>query len=218
MIDKYPDRRSISLGFTDERFLEGQHICYLFNDDVERRRVMSKYMESGLLDHEKVLYLVDTMTPDEMLDCLEELGVDARSQPVEQLTVTECASAYCPRGAFVIKEMLDMWREFYTQAVGVEKYAGVRGAGEMSWSLVEGRVDLPHLMEYEAKLNHLMGECPFTVCCQYDTRRFDGNIIMDVMAVHPVMIVRGQLVKNPYYIGPEQFLRESRDRIAEQRT
>ena len=29
---------------------------------------------------------------------------------------------------------------------------------------------------------------------------------MDVLNVHPVMIVRGQLVKNPYYIEPELFL------------
>jgi hypothetical protein len=49
---------------------------------------------------------------------------------------------------------------------------------------------------------------PYTACCQYDARRFDGETIMDVLSVHPVMIVRGQLVKNPYYIEPEIFLSE----------
>jgi hypothetical protein len=32
--------------------------------------------------------------------------------------------------------------------------------------------------------------------------------------VHPVMIVRGQLVKNPHFIDPEQFLTEYRARRA----
>ena len=29
---------------------------------------------------------------------------------------------------------------------------------------------------------------------------------MDVLNVHPVMIVRGQLIKNPYYIEPDIFM------------
>lgn len=35
---------------------------------------------------------------------------------------------------------------------------------------------------------------------------------MDVLSVHPVMIVRGQLVKNPYYIEPEIFLENLKSR------
>lgn len=50
---KSADRRTNSLGFTDERVPERQHICYLFNDSVERRRVMAKYVESGLPAHEE---------------------------------------------------------------------------------------------------------------------------------------------------------------------
>jgi hypothetical protein len=211
MCSEHADRRTISLGFTDKRVLEGQHICYLYNDDAERRRVVANYLESGLLAHEKLLYLVDSMTPEEMLDCLEELGVDARSKPAE-LTVTEAASAYCPRGVFNAEEMLELVRAFYVQAVEREGYAGARGAGEMSWCLVEGRADEASLMEYEARLNLLVAEYPHTVCCQYDARRFDGNTILDVLSVHPVMIVRGQLVKNPYYIDPAEFLSEYRTR------
>ena len=35
---------------------------------------------------------------------------------------------------------------------------------------------------------------------------------MDVLSVHPVMIVRGQLVKNPYYIEPTIFLEKLKAR------
>ena len=38
-------RREISLGFTDERFREGHHIIYLYNDDVERKRTMAKFLQ-----------------------------------------------------------------------------------------------------------------------------------------------------------------------------
>ena len=186
-------------------------MCYLFNDDTERLRVISKFMESGLAAKEKLLYIVDTMTPDEMLDSLEELGVDARSQP-SQLTVWEASSTYCPSGTFKPQEMLDIVGDFYREAVDDEEYPGARGTGEMSWSLVDGRVDEGSLMEYEARLNHLVADFPLTACCQYDTRRFDGRTIMDVLAVHPVTLIRGQIVKNPYYIPPDVFLQEFRAR------
>jgi len=51
-----------------------------------------------------------------------------------------------------------------------------------------------------------------TACCQYDARRFSGELIMDVLSVHPAMIVRGQLVKNPFNIEPDVFLKEYRER------
>jgi hypothetical protein len=35
---------------------------------------------------------------------------------------------------------------------------------------------------------------------------------MDVLNVHPVMIVRGQLVKNPYFVEPAVFLEKLKAR------
>lgn len=207
MCSNCPDRREISLGFSEEKVLEGQHICYLFNDDTERLRVMSKYLESGILDGEELLYLVDAMTPDEMLDSLEELGIDARSEK-SSLTMAEATPAYCPHGTFNCEEMLSVVKAFYKQSVRKEGFPGARGTGEMSWCLQEGMADENALMEYEAKLNQLLVKYPYTACCQYDSRLFHGSTIMNVLAVHPVMIVRGQLVQNPYYVEPEIFLKE----------
>jgi len=199
--------RTISLGFSDEELPDGQHVCYLYNDDRERMRVMSRYLAGGLAAGDRLLYFVDSMTPDEMLDCLETLGVDARAKP-DQLTVVPAVDAYCPRGAFSPDEMLAAVGGLYQWAVAEGRYPGLRGSGEMSWCLVEGRADERALMAYEARLNQFIGQHPVTACCQYDTRRFDGATIMDVLAVHPLAIVRGQLVRNPYYVAPDVFLAE----------
>jgi len=71
------------------------------------------------------------------------------------------------------------------------------------------------LLDYEARLTLLLAEHPCTACCQYDTRRFDGNTIMDVLAVHPMAIIRGQVVKNPFYVEPGIFLQEIHSRRGE---
>ena len=210
MVTHSSARRMIKLGFTEEQVPEGQHICYIYTDDAERRRVMAKYLEGGLLADEKLLYLVDVMTPEEMIDCLEDLGVDVRRQS-QKLQIIDAATAYCPTGRFNADGTLDLIRQFYHQAKD-QGYAGARGTGEMSWCLVEGRADEASLMEYEARLNQLVAEHPYTACCQYDASRFDGALIMDVLSVHPLMIVRGQLVRNPFYLAPEAFLAEYRAR------
>ena len=67
------------------------------------------------------------------------------------------------------------------------------------------------LIDYEMRLTEVLARFPFTACCQYDARRFSGSLIMDAMSVHPVMIVQGQLVKNPYYIEPEVFLKRYKE-------
>jgi hypothetical protein len=198
-------RRSLSLGFSDQRVPDGQHICYIYHDDTERRRVMSKYLESGLLAGEKVLYLADEMTPAEMLESLQTLGVDTMSPGLD---VVPAASTYClSSGSFQPDEMLAVVREYHRQALA-EGYTGLRGSGEMGWCLEDDRVDETRLLEYEAKLSLLVAECPCTACCQYDARRLSGRTILDLMSVHPVMIVRGQLVENPFYVEPAVLLRE----------
>ena len=207
------EKRRISLGFTGEMFLEGQHILYIFNDDHERLRTMAKYFESGMLDGEKTLYLVDTITPEELICHMQNLGLDVDSER-GKLIVADAEHAYCPDGYFSCQEMLDVVSQFYTQAID-EGYPGSRGTGEMTWALKgmeDGKAKLEDLLEYEVKLTGILSEYPYTACCQYDARRFDGATIMDVLNVHPLMIIQGQVVKNPYYVNPNAYLDKVRVR------
>jgi hypothetical protein len=61
-------------------------------------------------------------------------------------------------------------------------------------------------MEYEALVNEVVITHPVTAVCQYDANKFSGSTILDVLKVHPMMIVHGQIVRNPYYIKPQDFL------------
>jgi hypothetical protein len=68
------------------------------------------------------------------------------------------------------------------------------------------------LMEYESQVNRLLETVPCTACCQYNARKLDGGMIMDVLSVHPMMIVRGQLVENPYFVEPGEFMSQLKRR------
>lgn len=194
-------QRKISLGFTSEPVQEGLHICHIYGDEAERRKVMDKFVGSGLNSKEKVLCLVNDLHPDEMRKSLEEMGMD-----VSGLSVFDARSAYCPSGKFDKSRMLDSIRDFYLGAVS-EGYEGARGAGEMGWSL-DGCASEADLIEYEARISQVITDHPLTACCQYDARRFSGQVLMDILSIHPVTIVRGQLVWNPFHIEPRAFLME----------
>ena len=197
--------RLISMGFTTEVFPAGTHMCYIYNDEQERRQVISKFIESGLQGREKVGYFADTMPPDEMRALLSELGIGLPPKVDERQFSIACAlDTYCPDGMFIPERMLQNLRSMYKISIE-DGYAGARASGEMSWALKE----VPgsdRLIEYESLINTVVREYPTTAVCQYDARRFDGATLFDVLNVHPMMIVRGQVVRNPYYNLPEHFL------------
>lgn len=198
--------RIVSLGFTAERFPAGTHMCYIYNDDSERREVVSKYVESGLRGHEKVGYFVDDqISPRDVPAHLSAIGIDLPSGiDARGLSITRALDTYCPDGTFLPERMLENLRSMHSSSIG-EGYAGARASGEMSWAL-QGVPGSERLIEYEALINTVVREYPTTAVCQYDARRFDGATLFDVLNVHPMMIVRGQVVRNPYYVAPEHFL------------
>jgi len=197
----------ISLGFTPDRFPAGTHICYIYNDDARREEIMSKFVESGLQDGEQVAYFTDTLPPEEIREHLSDMGIQLPSKTEqERLNISAALETYCPDGTFIPERMLQTIRNMYTNSIE-GGYTGARGTGEMSWALR----DVPgaeRLIEYEAKINIVVREHPTTVVCQYDARRFDGATLFDVLNVHPMMIVGGQVVHNPYYTPPEDFLKK----------
>lgn len=197
--------RLVSLGFTVERFPAGTHMCYIFNDDTERLELISKFVESGVRANESVWYFTDLLTPGEMRDRLRTSGAELPPATDDRrLAISPAVTTYCPEGRFEPAQMLQRLRHMYSSSVA-EGYAGARATGEMTWAL-RGLPGSERLIEYEALINTVVREHPTTAICQYDARRFDGGTLFDVLSVHPMMVIRGQVVRNPYYIEPDRFL------------
>jgi hypothetical protein len=196
-----PHSRQVSLGFTPDRCAEGLHICYLYNDEQDWKRIIPPYVRSGIEEHEMIHYLADADAPDLLEETLERLGIAAPIEELEpQLRLATAMQTYCPGGRFVPEAMLERLRDMSvgSRAAGT---AGARMSGEMSWAL-RGIPGSERLLEYEAKINDMLQSHPLTVLCQYDTKKFDGATVFEIINVHPVMIVRGQIMRNPFYAPP----------------
>lgn len=201
-------RRQIRLGFTDEPFPEGTHMCHIFSDEEEQGDVISRYVASGLSEGEQACYFSDARSVDETRARLAGLGVPVPAVEDGKLVVASAVEMYCPDGTFVPDRMLANFPIVYN--AGREAgFEGVRATGEMSWAR-RGLPGSERLIEYESRINTVVRETPLTAVCQYDARLFDGATLFEVLIVHPVMIVRGRISRNPYYIPPEEFQRRGR--------
>jgi len=197
-----------NMGFTQESFPAGTHMCLIYSHETERRNIIGKFLESGLLAQEKVAYFTDTLTPEEVCEWLRNMGIKLPEQ--DGLSISDAAKTYCSAGEFVPESMLDTLREFYGQAKK-DGYPNARVSGEMSWAL-KGIPGSDRLMEYEALVNEVMVTHPVTAICQYDASRFSGAAILAVLKVHPMMVVHGQIVQNPFYMKPQDFLKDYQHR------
>ena len=81
----------------------------------------------------------------------------------------------------------------------------------MEWAL-EDREGVSDLIEYEARFNLMHWSDRDPVICTYDLTRFNGDVIMDVLRTHPMVILGGVLQESPFFIPPEQFLQALRER------
>ncbi len=198
------DSKENILGFTDEELPESAHICLIFDNEIERQNIVSKFLRAGLQRGEMVRYFADTAPPEEVRSWLIEKGVELPEETEGgAFGILEASSFYAPQGTFDPQQSINRMipRLAQTQQAG---YSGSRVTGEMSWSL-RGIPGSDHLLEYEAMLTSVKDAFPHYGMCQYDARLFDGATLFKILQVHPYMVAQEQIIRNPFCIKPEEL-------------
>jgi hypothetical protein len=197
-------------GGVDKNQQGGFHICHVYNNEKDRRHVMSKFIKSGLIDDDKVFYFTDQMSKDDVFTWLKEDGINFDDIDDDKLNVLESYKTYCPHGNFDPDYMVGNLKQLYKTHEDCGQKL-IKVCGEASWALN----DVPgsdRLIEYEALVNNVVDNCQLSAMCEYDANKFDGNTILDCLKVHNFMIIHGQVVRNPFYMRPEEFIKELRAR------
>lgn len=200
MTDSKP---TVDLGFTQDNYHEVGHICLIYDSEEERQRIVTEYLAAGLRQGEIVRYATDTTPPEQIRGWLLDLGVELPEDA--PFAIFKAENFYCPNGHFEPKALVAGMLPRYAQYQQAG-YHGIRSSGEMSWML-KGIPGSERWLEYEIRLNTVGGTFPHSGMCQYDARLFDGAALFKVLQVHPYMIAHGQIVRNPFYMRPEEFLK-----------
>lgn len=199
------------ISFAGSQLRETRHVCAFFNSAEEGYRVLLPFIKDGFACGDKAVHVVN---PDQRRDHLERLaafGIDtAAAQQTGQLEVKINADAYLRDGHFDQDRMLAAFEQL---ASGRDNggFPLSRIICQMDWA-AEGRSHVDELVEFESRVNDVWSRHDDAVICVYDLAKFGGDTVIDIMRTHPMIIIGGILQQNPFFVPPEQFVRELRER------
>lgn len=195
----------ISLGFTDEKVPEGTHMCLVFTQEEERVNALLKYLLSGLQEDERCIAFSENLSEQDIKSFLVLNKIDYNEKKSSTaISLSGTNKVYFPEGCFDPEKMLTLLTNYYLESQKLG-FRGARVIGEME-PQIETIPGGERLLEYESRVSLLVKKYPITAICQYDANKFNGSTIMDVLKVHPKMIVNGTVVQNPFFIEPEIYL------------
>ena len=188
-----------------------RHVCAFFNSIDEQHRVLRSFIKDGFDRGDKAFHLVDPNKRERHLRRLAEAGINVQeAMGTGQLEVRPWQDAPLRGGRFD----QDAWLVSFEQVLQsgpAAGYAQTRFLAQMEWALV----DLPgveDLIEFETRVNYVVPKYDDIVICAYDLSKFGATVVMDALRTHPVVIIGGLLQENPFFVPPDQFLLEIRER------
>jgi hypothetical protein len=197
--------------FAGSTLAQHRHICAFFNGIDEQHRVLRSFISDGFERGDKAFHLVDPDRRDDHLRRLAEAGINVQeAMSSGQLEVWPWQDGPLHGDQFD----QDTWLESFErvlQSGPAAGYAQTRFLAHMEWALV----DLPgvdDLLEFETRVNYVAPKYDNTVICAYDLSKFPASVVIDALRTHPVVIIGGLVQENPFFVPPDQFLLEIRER------
>lgn len=186
------------------RLQAGDHICAFYRRPEERDDILIPYLIGGLATGSKCTCVVDSCTPEHILELLSETVDVTTCCDQGQLEVLDSDSTYLDGGGFLPQRMLEFWASKARWSGSTDSNV-VRNTGDMTWAHRD-KPGVEDLAMYESELNRIMAGYPQIVLCLYDMNRCDGEMVLDVLKTHPKAMLGGMVINNPYYLEPDDFL------------
>jgi hypothetical protein len=187
------------------------HVCGFFHSQEEEYRVLLPLSKEGFERGEKVFHIVDSEHRPERMRRLEEFGISAvAAQRPDQVEVRAWEDAYLRGGRFDKEAMMTLLEETLRGAKA-DGFGQTRVWANMDWAVGEFP-GVEDLVEYETRINDFLPRYDDLVVCTYDLTKFGASVVIDVLRTHPLVILGGILQENPFFVPPDELLRELRAR------
>jgi hypothetical protein len=195
------------VNFAGSQLRDYRHVCAFFSSADEEYGTLVPFMRDGLAAGERLVNFMPQDRPDHE-DRLRAGGIDVdEARRNHQLEVVLSEEAYLTRdghfdGAGMLRrlpQLLDSGHE-----LGFTMTRLVAHAEHMT----DDTDNADAFIEYESWLNRVLPDYPDPVICTYDLNRISAGVVMDVLRTHPMVIIGGVLQENPFFVPPDEFLRE----------
>ena len=199
--------------FAGSQLDQTRHVCAFFNSTDEEYRVLLPFIKDGLQCGHKAIHVVNPDQRQDHLQRLAEAGIDlAAAQQSGQLELRVNTDVYLPHGRFDQDRMIEAFEQL-ASGNSAARYPLSRICCRMDWA-VKHRSHVDDVIEFESRVNDVWRRHEDAVICSYHLGQFRGDEVIDIMRTHPMVIIGGILQQNPFYIPPDEFLGEFRQRRA----
>jgi len=191
-----------------------RHICAFFHSADEEYRVVLPFIQDGFECGHKAFHVVDPELRDEHRGRLASAGIDVpAAEQSGQFDLRGWNDVYLRDGRFDQDRMLSLIQEEVLEGDRQQGFPLTRMVAHVEWAL-EKQPGVDDLVEYEARVNYIWPRYKDAVICVYDLTMFGGDIVMDILRTHPMVLIGGIIQENPFFVPPDEFLRELRERRA----
>ncbi len=195
-----------------------RHVCAFFNSAEEEYDTLLPFVRDGLERGERAYHILPSQYREEHLERLRSAGIDViAAQRRRQLEVATPQETYLRGGRFDQDAMLILIQEALENGptLGFPLTRLIAHAETVLWH-PEDWSTVNEWIEYETRLNDVLPRFDDPVICTYDANLLSGSIVVDILRTHPVAIIGGLLYENPFFVPPQQFLRQVQQRSSAQ--
>jgi hypothetical protein len=206
-------KASVPISLAGSQLGETRHVCAFFNSEEEEYRVLLPFIKEGLQSGDKAVHVINPHQRADHLQRLTGAGIDpTAAEKARQLEIRVNSDVYIREGRFDQDRMLQVF----------EQLASGNTEGDFPLSRILCRMDwvnqdrsyVDDVIEFESRVNDVWNRHEDAVVCTYYLSQFGGDTVIDIMRTHPLIIIGGILQQNPFFVAPEEFLLEFRQRRA----
>jgi hypothetical protein len=191
-----------------------RHVCAFFSSPQEEYDTLLPFVRDGLERGERAYHVLPSKYREEHLEQLRSAGIDVTGAlGRRQLEVATPQETYLRGGRFNKEATLALIQEALKTGatLGFPRTRLIAHAETVLWH-PEDWSTVNEWIEYETRLNDVLLRYDDPVICTYDANLLNGSIAVDILRTHPVAIIGGLLYENPFFVPPQEFLRQVRHR------
>jgi PAS domain S-box-containing protein len=166
----------------------GTHFCQFYQTQEDLMDILVPYFKAGLENNELCIWTIQESfkAKEEAIENLRkaipQLDIFLGKGQIEIIPYTDW---YLKEGIFDSQKILDGWIKKVDQALNND-YNGLRLSEDFSWL----RKDWNNLIDYEEKLDAVIGNHRMTVLCTYSLNQCDATETIDVAMNHQFALVK----------------------------
>lgn len=197
----------LEVGGKREKIRPGLHICQFYNQANEIIHTAAPLMRDGLRAQDKCFFAAPQARLDEVRKSLRASHIDLDEATASgQLVLLGDREELLKEGRFDPYHLLSTHQALIARSLA-EGWQTVRAVIDMGW--LANEVATPEqLLKYEAAADAVFTfqSRPIVALLQYNYSELPGELVVELLKIHPIAVVGKFIKRNPYYVDAEEYM------------